>query len=192
MAQHDARERILEAAATLFMEHGFAATSVRMIGDLAGVGQSSLYHHAGSKGQILVDLHQSFNEVLLADLQSVAAGDASTEEKVRAIVGVVFSTVERHQARVTVYLRESHALPLDQVSRANATRDQVDAVLDQILEHGIKSGELRADLNIRLTRLAIFGMCNWSYQWLRPGGAFTSEQIADRFADLVLNGIAAR
>jgi AcrR family transcriptional regulator len=192
MAQRDARERILEAAATLFMEHGFAATSVRMIGDLAGVGQSSLYHHAGSKGQILVDLHQSFNEVLLAELRSVAAGDASTEEKVRAIVRVVFSTVERHQARVTIYLRESHALPPDQVTRANATRDQVDAVLDEILEHGVKSGELRSDLNIRLTRLAIFGMCNWSYQWFRPGGAYPGEQIADHFADLVLNGIAAR
>jgi hypothetical protein len=104
----------------------------------------------------------------------------------------VFSTVEKHQARVTVYLRESHALPPDQVSRANATRDQVDHVLDEILEHGVKTGELHSDLNVRLTRLAIFGMCNWSYQWFRPGGTYSGEQIADQFADMVLTGIAAR
>ena len=46
----DVKARILDVAARLFMEQGFAATSVREIGERAGVGQSSLYHHVRSKG----------------------------------------------------------------------------------------------------------------------------------------------
>src|SRR4051812_45885006 len=61
----DVKGRILAVAARLFMEQGFAATSVREIGERAAVGQSSLYHHVRSKSQMLFELSQSFSAELL-------------------------------------------------------------------------------------------------------------------------------
>ena len=60
MDEDDVKGRILQVAAELFMERGFGGTSVREIGERAGVGQSSLYHHVRSKGPLLQELHQSF------------------------------------------------------------------------------------------------------------------------------------
>ena len=50
------REQILDAAAALFVEHGFAATSTRMIAERVGIRQASLYYHFAGKDELLVEL----------------------------------------------------------------------------------------------------------------------------------------
>ena len=36
----------------------------------------------------------------------------------------------------------------------------------------------------------ILSAANWMYQWYQPEGPLTPEEIADRFAAIVLKGIA--
>ncbi|MEV5072528.1 TetR/AcrR family transcriptional regulator [Microbacterium sp. LMI12-1-1.1] len=50
------RDEILDAAAALFVEHGFAATTTRAIADRIGIRQASLYYHFAGKDDILVEL----------------------------------------------------------------------------------------------------------------------------------------
>jgi len=51
------REQLLEAAAYLFTERGFAATPTRMISDRVGIRQASIYYHfRGGKDEILAEL----------------------------------------------------------------------------------------------------------------------------------------
>lgn len=50
------RDEILHAAAGLFTENGFAATSTRAIAMAVGVKQASLYYHFPSKDQLLTEL----------------------------------------------------------------------------------------------------------------------------------------
>ncbi len=52
----DTRERILEVAARLFSEQGFAGTSIRDIADELGVTKAALYYHFPSKDAILGEL----------------------------------------------------------------------------------------------------------------------------------------
>jgi len=186
----DVKARILDVAARLFMEQGFAATSVREIGERAGVGQSSLYHHVRSKGQLLFQLSHGFSSDLLERLTAMAASTPSPTEQLRGVVRVVLAVVESHQAEVTVFLREGHALPEGPRQQIQKERDQVDAMVDRMVSEGIAVGELRPDLDVRLTRMAILGMCNWTYQWFRPDGAKTSAEIADYFAGLLLCGLS--
>ena len=51
-----ARVEILEAAAGLFSEHGYAATSTRSIALAVGIKQASLYYHFANKEDILAGL----------------------------------------------------------------------------------------------------------------------------------------
>jgi AcrR family transcriptional regulator len=50
------REQILDAAAALFVEYGFAATSTRMIAERVGIRQASLYYHFSGKDELLIEL----------------------------------------------------------------------------------------------------------------------------------------
>lgn len=49
-------QEILDAAATLFAERGYAGTSTRRIAARAGMRQASLYYHFASKEEILLTL----------------------------------------------------------------------------------------------------------------------------------------
>ncbi len=52
--QHDTRHQILEVASSLFMNHGFLATSTRKIATEVGITQPNLYHHFRNKEEIYV------------------------------------------------------------------------------------------------------------------------------------------
>ncbi|KAA9020147.1 MULTISPECIES: TetR/AcrR family transcriptional regulator [Sphingobium] len=53
------RRQILEIAAQLFARKGYRGTSMRDIGEQAGVLGGSLYHHIKSKEALFVELHDS-------------------------------------------------------------------------------------------------------------------------------------
>lgn len=52
----DTRERILDAAEALFVEHGFEATTMRMITGRAGVNLAAINYHFGSKEALIQDV----------------------------------------------------------------------------------------------------------------------------------------
>ncbi|GAA0306486.1 hypothetical protein GCM10009528_24670 [Kineococcus aurantiacus] len=73
------RQEILDAAAALFAENGYAATSTRAIAEAVGVRQASLYHHFAGKDEILLELLEaSVRPTLdLAEALRAAAPDAA-------------------------------------------------------------------------------------------------------------------
>jgi AcrR family transcriptional regulator len=87
-------QRILDAAEALFAQHGFAATSLRMITTQAGVNLAAVHYHFGSKEALLratLDrLISPVNHERLAMLEraEAAAGDrpASIEAVLEAFI----------------------------------------------------------------------------------------------------------
>ncbi|MGE5128660.1 MAG: TetR/AcrR family transcriptional regulator [Sphingomonadaceae bacterium] len=51
--QHETRTRILDAAESLFMQHGFEATSMRLLTSTAGVNLAAVNYHFGSKDALI-------------------------------------------------------------------------------------------------------------------------------------------
>ena len=54
----DAKTRILDAAERLFMENGYAATSIRMITGAAGVPVALVNYHFGTKQGLMEAVYQ--------------------------------------------------------------------------------------------------------------------------------------
>jgi AcrR family transcriptional regulator len=81
----DSRQDLLDAAAGLFIDHGYAATSTRAIADRAGLRQASLYHYFGGKEDILVELLQGTVRPSLLAARTLVALDASPLAKLWAL-----------------------------------------------------------------------------------------------------------
>ncbi|WP_432570220.1 TetR/AcrR family transcriptional regulator [Kineococcus sp. SYSU DK005] len=86
-----AREEILRAAAALFGEFGYAATSTRAIADRVGVRQASLYYHFAGKDEILAELLEGSVRPTLdvVDAVRAVAGDPAA-----ALYALVVADVE--------------------------------------------------------------------------------------------------
>lgn len=186
------KERIVRAAADLFMERGFGGTTVREIGERAGVGQSSLYHHARSKGQLLAELHAKHAQDIIDRLDEILASKDTPTMQLRKVVKALTSMVDTHRAVVTVYLRESYALSGEARAQVAQERRKNDKTIESILQRGLETGEFRSDLDITLTRRAVLGMVNWTYQWYQPNGPQTIEQIGNYFSDLAVAAVATK
>lgn len=81
----DSRQDLLDAAAALFIDHGYAATSTRAIADRAGLRQASLYHYFGGKEDILVELLEGTVRPSVRAARTLLGLDASPLAKLWAL-----------------------------------------------------------------------------------------------------------
>lgn len=95
------QERILDAAETLFIEMGFAATSLRAIATRAGVNLSAAHYHFGSKeGLFGATVHRRIagaNELRLKGLDELEA--QSAPPTVEQIVALFFEPLTDESLR---------------------------------------------------------------------------------------------
>ncbi|MBN2502412.1 MAG: TetR/AcrR family transcriptional regulator [Anaerolineales bacterium] len=62
-APDETRERILQAAEELFMEHGYVRSTTRAIAEAAGVNEVTLFRHFGSKRNLMQALVQTHSAI---------------------------------------------------------------------------------------------------------------------------------
>jgi AcrR family transcriptional regulator len=91
----DKRARLMEAARTLFAERGYAATTTADVARHAGVSEGIVFHHFGSKAELLEAVAADYGTGLAKAMFTVAPapGEApSGEQMVRA----AFSYAREH------------------------------------------------------------------------------------------------
>lgn len=88
----ESRERIVASALRLFGEHGYAATSVRLIAEDAGVAQGLLYNYfAGKEGLLRAIFERGVAQV--ASSFETAAGGATVRERLERLIRASFGLV---------------------------------------------------------------------------------------------------
>ncbi|WP_285559889.1 TetR/AcrR family transcriptional regulator [Actinoplanes regularis] len=81
-----AREEILDAAAELFAQRGYTATSTRLIAEAVGIRQASLYYHFANKEQILAELLEATVRPSLAYAGELSKKDLPAAVALRELV----------------------------------------------------------------------------------------------------------
>jgi AcrR family transcriptional regulator len=136
------RSRILDAAARLFVERGFAGTSVREIAAAIGISNPSLYHHFSSKGDLL---EQLLAEPLARSQKAVEEAYLLTgEARTRRIVTGLLEAMEVHSGVAVAALRHAGSTESTEHDLVAGTRPLVYGLLMQ------EAAEDDADLRVRM------------------------------------------
>ena len=177
----------MTAAAALFRERGFAATSMQEIADAAGLTRPALYYHFRNKEEILESLVEeitlkSIRKTLLID----AASAAEPGDVLRTIVTAYALWILQHPQHFAVLSRDEQDLPqrAREVQR-QGRRELLDA-FSRVVRNGVDAGRFRV-VDPTVTALSIFGMCNWTAQWFKPDGRLNEAQVAEHIADLAVS-----
>ncbi|MCY7302177.1 MAG: TetR/AcrR family transcriptional regulator [Thermoleophilia bacterium] len=184
------RREIVTEAAVLFDRDGYHAVGVGQIAEAVGIRKPTLYHYLSSKDELLTWIHEEFIDLLL-EKQAARGADGSAADEIRAVLNDVLELMETHRGHVRVFFEHHRELPDIARARVREKRDAYQSGVEQTIIRGVATGEFRG-LDPRLATLALFGMCNWSYQWYSSDGPSSAAEIAAFFSEIFVEGIAVR
>lgn len=183
------KRRILDVAARLFREQGYAAVSLRSIAKAADMQAGSLYYHFDSKEDLVSDiLNQGIDAVHEEVRRSVEAAAGSRRDVIfRAAIRAHLKSLLRQSDYTSANVRIFGQVPEAVRNRCLATRHAYEDFWDKLLLGLRADGTRQSKAEIRATRLLILGALNASLDWFDPkrGGV---EVLADQYADLIWNG----
>ncbi len=184
--------QILETAARLFCEKGFDKASMEDIADAVGLTKAGLYHHIGSKEELLYEIMSYGMGLFEQNVLNRVTGIADPLERLKATLrGHVLLVTRDRPKEVTVILHESNALKGRYRDRIDARKKRYIALLEKTIRELVKSGVARR-VDPTAAAFAMLGMINWIYQWYRPGGRLDENALVDSLSDVFLGGILAR
>jgi TetR/AcrR family transcriptional regulator, cholesterol catabolism regulator len=180
-------QRVIEVAIELFSSRGFHATSVAELGERAGLAPGALYHHIGSKEELLWQILRAYTLEALAGAQRIADGAGDPVEKLRTLITFHVQTIAAHRREVLIQMRDADALTGQRAVDLQALRRQVQDCWEQVLDQGWRAGRIRtAD---RVVANAVLGMVNMVATWYRPDRGDTPQSVADLICGTVLDGL---
>lgn len=184
------RERILDAALTVFAAKGFYNTKVSEIAREAGVADGTIYNYFRSKDDILIELFEDRMDWILGRLAEELKGNVVSRIARYIELHLMLAESEPKLAEfITVELRQS-----DKFLREynNPKFSEYLGVLSSLIEQGQEEGVLREQVDPKLVSRAIFGALDeilLSLTLVRNARPLEVERIAHQVADLFLAGL---
>lgn len=185
------RQRILDAAAQLFRDHGYAAVNLREIAARAGMKAGSLYYHFDSKEVIVAEILdtgiRAVHEGVEAAISALPA-DSGAEVVIHTAMLNHLRSLFEHSHYTSANVRIYNQVP-PAIRKGNLkVRRAYERLWDGLLQKLADSGALKADVDIKHLRLLIISAMNASMEWFTPRrGSLTA--LADSYAAMLLHGV---
>lgn len=189
------QQGILAVAVAAFNEHGYDATSIGMLAERLGLSKSAIYHHFGSKDEMLdlaLDAALGGLEAVVDDPLPATVGRDDSRAVARlehVLRGAVHVLVDQLPA-VTLLLRVRGNTDVER--RALTRRRAFDRRITALVSEAQAEGTLRADIDASVVARLAFGMINSIVEWYRPGGREGADRLADDVVAIALDGLRRR
>jgi AcrR family transcriptional regulator len=188
---NNTRQRILRAAARLFRERGYRATTTRAISEIVGILSGSLFHYFRSKGEMLFEVMNQAATELCERAAAVVAAVDDPRARLRALVRLQLDCLLGEDTRDFYAVLIAEWRELDSAAKPilRARRTQYAGYWQAALDDCARQGVLRSDAHA--TQFVLHGAINWAATWFKPGGRLSREDYAGLLEDLVLERRAA-
>lgn len=183
---------IMEAARTVFCEHGYTNASTAEIARQAGVVEGALYRYFPSKKDLLIKVVEDFYERVFCDYEQQLKGVRGVWNSLRFLIWKHLSVIHANPVMCRLIFNELRATAEYRNTSVFELNRKYTQLTLAIVKGGIASGELRADVPLQIVRDMIFG-CAEHHTWafLRGEGRFSPDQAADAITNLIYHGLVA-
>jgi TetR/AcrR family transcriptional regulator, cholesterol catabolism regulator len=151
------RQKLYEAAVELIAEQGFSATTVDDIALRAGVAKGTVYYNFASKTALFEELLHHGIGLLTTAFREAVAG-LPPREAVGALVRAELDYIRRYRAFAQLLLSEMWRTNREWQQTLVLLREQAIGVIAETVRAGVDSGDLPADLDVRVASSALFGV----------------------------------
>lgn len=182
------RARILERAVEAFARSGYPSASMAGLAEECGASKAALYHYFPSKDAMLFEALDGYTQRLLALVEAEQARGLPARDELAAVVAALMAEYRTAHAYHAALLHDVKFLAEHERLRIRA---QERAVVDAIAATLERAHPVAVNpRNRSVVTMALLGMINFTFAWLRPDGAVSHEQFARLVVELWSNGLA--
>ena len=192
MRDPDKPQQIIDAAIRVFARNGYYNSRVSDIAREAGIASGTIYLYFKTKDEILVTLFREKMAEWVASVRREVAAERDPLAKVRKIVALHFRVLEDNPELAEVLQVE---LRQGQKFFRGASAHEVSAyfdVINDVLEEGAASGQIRRDLPVKIATKMLFGaMDQLATSCVLGKRAYKLTEAAEPVATIFLKGVCA-
>jgi AcrR family transcriptional regulator len=193
-SQHELRrDEILDIAAQCFAERSYPAASMNDIAAAGGTSKARLYHYYDSKEAILFDLLDRYTQRLLAIIgQAEATAQRRNLDERAALHELIRAFLEEYEHSATRHIALLHDTKFLGEAQRDLILDRQRDVVSAVTRFLRRAYPKRlTSTNQTAFTMMLFGMINWTFTWLRPGGALSYAGFAEEVIAMLDRGLSA-
>lgn len=175
------RRRLLDAAATVLGDKGYAATRLVDVAEKAGVQAPAIYYYFSSRDELIEEVLWTGVNTVHRHLEETLAGLAADTEPMEKLA----VAVEAHlwcELEVSDYtvasIRNLGQVPTELRSRSLDVERSYTRLWQELFDEAAEAGALRPDADVNLARLLLLGALNWAAEWWDPEQRSFDELVA--------------
>ncbi len=184
------QDQILEVAAELIAERGFKTVTSEDISAAMGFTKSIIYYYFENKNEILWRIFEKIDRTYSGSLEHALTAGGSPEKVLADIMRAHCTNVMTHKSWATIYNRDEHELGEAQRKIVSANKRKYNKQVEEVYKSGVAAGKLKPG-SPTVAVACMLGACNWTYTWFKPTGPLSAQEIADRFATQLIDGVRA-
>ena len=188
-------EAVLRVAVEVFNERGYDGASMEDLSRRLGIAKSGIYHHVAGKEELLRMALDRALDGLWEAADRAQSLDAPAIVRLERLVRDAVGVLDARLPYVTLLLRVRGNTATERA--ALKRRRAFDALVAGLVEEAERDGDIRTDIDPKLTARLLFGTVNSLVEWYRPaspGAAnpVSATALADAVCAIAFDGLRVR
>lgn len=185
------RADIIAAAAKVFRRHGFHKAKIEVIAKEAGIGKGTVYEYFDSKKDLFEQMIKYMAETYLNMAREAMDVAETVKEKLIAFAQHHANFMSEHMDMAENVIPGPGFLLEEIKYQMIEMKQPIFLLIDEALELGIETGELRPDLNKRIAIFSILGAISHNYALQVYFEDISPKDVDSKtIIDIVFNGLS--
>mgnify|MGYP000420280142 FL=1 len=181
------RQAVLQAAAELFNERGFHATSLDDIAARLNVSKPTLYYYVKNKDEILLQCVSQGLEMTLEGIEASRQAGGNAVDQLRACMQVYAGIVTQPFGMCLIRVGDEE-VPEPSRTELRRMKSEIDHAFRRLVAQGVEEGSL-APCDPKMSAFVIAGALSWIGRWYHSGGEYTAAQVAEQCIGTLMHGV---
>lgn len=188
------RHGLVEVAKNLFLEKGYAGTTIDDIVEAADVAKVTFYYYFKSKEEIALEIKRLCHEEALVYVEGMRSRDQSAQQMIDGLISDIVVWTESNWRLLEVFCAQRFSPLVKFDSTEECKPEPLTMCIDVIIQRGQDAGEFRTDIDkSRVAQLIDLAILCEQHSWVRGGREADALALnLKKCFDFALNGIVKR
>jgi AcrR family transcriptional regulator len=186
----DKAVEICVAAARIFSEKGFHATSINEVADAVHLTKAGLYYYIKGKQDLLFRIMDLAMDTLEQEVVVAALREEDLVERLRTIIARYTRLIIEGRNELSILVNEIEGLSEAQRAQIVARQREFMRFIRRTLDELAAAG-LLTDIDSTVGAYGLSGMILWASRWYRSRGRLNVDELIENVTRLALGGLLA-